>query len=151
MPHARVVAVWMVGPPRGLSSVREIAHTSPSDWKGRKDLPRGRRRGQDHYYETQKNMNVVCLANDEREIEEVATGLRLLTRGSAVVGVSLRSATTSCGAASTNVANANGSVLVRALGGRGCPCPRKGDPGRGALGGGGRECPGGVPPGECPS
>ena len=56
-----------------------------------------------------RDMNIVCPANDDREIEVVAShGAQL------AVDVTLRSATTSCGAACTNAANMDGAVLLRA-------------------------------------
>ena len=60
-----------------------------------------------------RDMNTVCPANDDREIEVVASGLRLRHGAQLAVDVTLRSATTSCGAACTNAANVDGAVLVR--------------------------------------
>ena len=61
-----------------------------------------------------RDMNIVCPANDDREIEVVASGLRLRHGAQLAVDVTLRSATTSCGAACTNAANMDGAVLLRA-------------------------------------
>ena len=61
-----------------------------------------------------RDMNIVCPANDDREIEVVASGLRLRHGAQLAVDVALHSATTSCGAACTNVANMDGAVLLRA-------------------------------------
>ena len=60
-----------------------------------------------------RDMNIVCPANDDREIEVVASGLRLRHGAQLTVDVTLRSATTSCGAVCTNAANMDGAVLFR--------------------------------------
>ena len=60
-----------------------------------------------------RDMNITCPANDEREIEVVASGIPLLHGAQLAVDVTLRSATTTCGAACTNAANVSGAVLDR--------------------------------------
>ena len=59
-------------------------------------------------------MNIIVPVADEREIEVVASGLPLRHGAQLAADITLRSALTSGGRASTNAASVNGAALVRA-------------------------------------